>query len=519
MINSCELDMIYFDGAGANSALGEQWKWRYVQQIPLESQALWNREVRAGGSCSGPLYWHMRCFMTCNDFVEIAVKRFLDHDKLRSASSGKVNFLPIDLGWWGFHTWAPHRRSTTPDEIEYICQKTIGFDTFWSLETTLRTIKRCGRWPDIKSTIANYETLRLNDHFPEKAKQAIRQEGAEFKLIADDRQEWRLAPIKYGQPRVLSDETTRSWSLDNEMGSQPLRFRLYALPTVSPYDAAENRVLLDQTDPSRYVKTRTQAQCQTNLQTTGQKTPDGEDAVSFGAKSDLSTPAGWAEHRADLVGIGQRIVPPALIEGSPEEIATTSRWSRPLGVWVHGDGQGEVLNVQLRAANGGYRDHYIDVDFTGWKYCQLARPETDRVFEFDAGYSRKHTVRHFQYDRIGSIFLRFNSIPAKSEVRCLIGPIKALREKWHPVKNPAIEVGGRKIVFPYQLETEHYLEFDGAEEARVFDREGQEIRRIKPQGKTPILARGKNHVTFSSEAALQPVPPVEISIIRIGDPL
>ena len=81
-----------------------------------------------------------------------------------------------------------------------------------------------------------------------------------------------------------------------------------------------------------------------------------------------------------------------------------------------------MLKIQLRAANGGYRDHYVDVDFRGWRHCELPRPESDRVFEFDAGYSRKHTVRHFQYDNIRSVFLRYNSIPPSPRSAVWWGP-------------------------------------------------------------------------------------------------
>lgn len=169
------------------------------------------------------------------------------------------------------------------------------------------------------------------------------------------------------------------------------------------------------------------------------------------------------------------------------------------GVRVHGDGRGEVLNILLRAVNGGYRDHYLDVDFSGWRHCELTRPETDRVFEFSAGYSRKHTVRHFQYDNIRSVFLRYNSIPANSEVRCLVGPVKALREHWLPVKNPAFSVRGETIMFPCQVETEGYLEFTGEGKARLFDREGVEVREVVPQGDVPVLQQGPNRISFRSE--------------------
>ncbi len=53
VINTCELDMIYFDGGFSNIALGEQYRWRYVPQIAIESAAMWNREVRVGGAVTG----------------------------------------------------------------------------------------------------------------------------------------------------------------------------------------------------------------------------------------------------------------------------------------------------------------------------------------------------------------------------------------------------------------------------------------------------------------------------------
>ncbi len=516
VINTGQLDMIYFDGAGSNLAFGQQWGWQYIQQIPLLSGKLWQREVRVGGSCAGPLYWHLQAFKTCNDCVEIAVKRFLDNNKLAAAVGAKQNFIPVDLGWWGFHTWAPHRRATTPDEIAYICQKAIGFDTCWSLETSLKKIHDCGRWPDIKQLIGTYERLRLDDRFPDSLKQAIRRPGAEFKLVRGADMQWRLVPARYGPAHLVLDDKSRSWTVANDLGRQPVRVRLYALPMLCPYADSDNPVLLDQSNLSRYVKTRANAQCRSTLQAAKQKTPNGEACVLFSADSQQKDARGWVEQRADLVRLGQRIAPPALIEGVPEQFATKGRWARPLGVWVCGDGKSEVLNIQLRCANGGYRDHYVDVDFEGWKYCELTRPETDRVFDFDAGYSRKHAVRHFQYDRITNVFLRYNSIPPRTAVECLIGPIKALRECWLPVKDPAITVGARTIVFPCQLQTEQYLEYDGVGAARLYDREGKELGRVTPRGSTPTLTAGGNTISYACDTAGTSSQRADITIIRIG---
>ena len=56
VINTCKLDMIYFDGAASNLALGREYRWRYVPQIAIESAAMWNREVRVGGAVTGSLF-------------------------------------------------------------------------------------------------------------------------------------------------------------------------------------------------------------------------------------------------------------------------------------------------------------------------------------------------------------------------------------------------------------------------------------------------------------------------------
>ena len=517
VINTCKLDMIYFDGGFSNRALGEEYDWRYVPQIAVQSAALWEREVRVGGAVTGSLFWHLKSFVTCNDFVGLAAKRFFEEDKLSKGRAGLENEVPVDLGWWGLHSWAPHSRSTTPDEIEYVCQKALGYGAFWSLETWLDKIHGCGRWPDIKRTIATYERLRLADYFDESVKQAVRKPGAEFKLVGSDKAGWRLVPARYGPSQLVRDETSATWRLHNDLPDQPLRFRLYALPTLAPYDSPQNPVLIDQGDVSKYVKSRSREGCRTRLLSNDEKTPAGESCLAFHGASSLDDDGGWVEHRADLIWLNQEGTGSALIEGTQKDAAEMSVHSRPLGLWVLGDGKGEVLNVQLRSANGGYRDHYVDVDFTGWKYCELTQPESDRVFDFDAGYSRKHALRHFQYDRLAFLYLRYNAIPAGTEVCCLVGPVKSLREQWLPVKDPAFTVAGRKVVFPCQLETEHYLEFDGRGKAQLFDREGVEIHTVVPAGPIPTLRRGANEIIFSSDAGSRYSNRVDVSVIRFGE--
>ena len=517
VINGAGLDMIYFDGAGSNIAFGREWAWHYVCQTPLQSARLWKREVRMGGSCNGPLLWHLKAFRTCNDFVEIAVKRFFDYDKMRIAMPAIDDFVPIDFGWWGLHSWAPHRRSTTPDEIEYVCQKALAFGEAWSLETRMAQIEGCGRWPDIAALIETYTRVQRAGVIPEDICRQAQEMGAEFKLVGSDDAGWSLVPARY-QAHLVRDADSATWTVDNDLPSQPLRFRLYALPELDGYEEAGNPLLVDQSDPAVYRKHRAHDDSRSQLQAGDTKTPAGEACVEFTASSDAAADGGWAEHRVDLAEVGSQQVVTAMIEGLFEDASEPGEWARSLGVWVHGDGSGAVLNVQLQAANGGYRDHYVDLDFTGWRYCELTRPETDRVYTFNAGYSTKHATRHFHYGQLMCLFLRYNTIPSGGQARCLVGPVRALREHWRPVVDPVFTVGGQTVTYGCQLETEQYLEFDGDGEATLFDREGVVVRRVAPQGTVPVLQPGANEIVFGAASGPEHSQRADVTVIRYGTP-
>lgn len=139
------------------------------------------------------------------------------------------------------------------------------------------------------------------------------------------------------------------------------------------------------------------------------------------------------------------------------------------------------------------------------------------MFDYDAGYGHKFALRHFQYDRVAFLYLRYNSIPAGSDVQCLVGPVKSLRENWLPVKDPAFTINGHKIGFPCQLETEQYIEFDGQGDARLFDREGVEIGTVKPMGAIPTLKPGPNEISFSSTAGVEFSNRAEVTVIHLGE--
>ncbi|MDB6026659.1 MAG: hypothetical protein JWM68_2882, partial [Verrucomicrobiales bacterium] len=81
--------------------------------------------------------------------------------------------------------------------------------------------------------------------------------------------------------------------------------------------------------------------------------------------------------------------------------------------WVHGDGKGEALKIQLYDGAGGYRDEYVQIDFNGWRQVTLTN----------------HPVNTLRYDRVPTLNLYYNGLPANTTVTCLVDHIEALIQR------------------------------------------------------------------------------------------
>ncbi len=81
--------------------------------------------------------------------------------------------------------------------------------------------------------------------------------------------------------------------------------------------------------------------------------------------------------------------------------------------WVHGDGKGQSLKIQLHDNAGGYRDDYIPINFTGWQQMTLTKPALNTL----------------HYDRIMGVSLYYNGLPADTTVTCLVDQIEAVIER------------------------------------------------------------------------------------------
>ncbi len=117
----------------------------------------------------------------------------------------------------------------------------------------------------------------------------------------------------------------------------------------------------------------------------------GRTAARFTATSD-TTPGGWSLH-------GRRFPKPLDLTGL-----------EAIRAWVHGDGKGQQLKIQLYDGRGGYRDTYIPITFTGWRQVTVTQSPLD-------------TLRP---QHVAGINFYYNGLPAGQTVQCRIDTVEAI---------------------------------------------------------------------------------------------
>ncbi|MGE0084020.1 MAG: hypothetical protein AB7S75_06315 [Desulfococcaceae bacterium] len=91
-----------------------------------------------------------------------------------------------------------------------------------------------------------------------------------------------------------------------------------------------------------------------------------------------------------------------------------------------------VLNVQLEDNRMQFRDHYIDLNFTGQKTIIIPKTNAERLLlEFKhSEYNIKRALRYFDYGKIVSLNLRWMQKPESPNLSYSVDSIKAVCKKW-----------------------------------------------------------------------------------------
>jgi len=506
IIRTCSFDMIYFDGLdGADAFAGPEWSWHYGPAFALSVFQRAGRRLQLEASSWYHHDWHVTSRLGAWDRPTRDPKRFLDAHVADNARLGDL--LPTQLGWWALqqdHEWLGF--ATTPDVIEYFGAKCLGNGESFSLEeVSPEQVQGNARWQELVAILGRYERVRLGGGVSEGIKAKLRVPGREFKLIETASGATEFVPVAFDDHKVSGlDGWSNVWTVMNRFPVQQPRFRIRALFSAGPYEASGNIVVADFSAPNEFQRSSAARGISARWVPSTEQVKTGGVSGLFAAKSALTSRRGaWAT-------VGKQFSPPVDLSSHAA-----------LGVWVFGDGKGEILNLQLldiRGPGAAVGDHYVKVDFKGWRYFELIEPEAERWSDYVWPYGNLSALYReaVELDHVADLDLYLNNLPPGEDTACWLSPVKALEVHKARLENPRLTVGGKTIEFPVAVESGSYIEFTPPDQGAVFDPNGLLLQRFKSNGEVPTLESGENHLEFSCDRPAQGNPRVLVTLISSG---
>ena len=491
--NECGFDMIYLDALDGEDILGgSENSWHYGSKFVFEIANRLNKPALFEMSTFHHHLWYVRARMGAWDHPSRSHKRFID-SHLAANQGGAGMFLPMNLGWWAVKTWdnspnAPQLEPTYPDDIEYLMGKCLGAGMGISLMgVNPGNIDKIPAYQRLAPIFRQYEELRHAGYFSEEVKARLRVPGDEFTIEQAGEGAWRFRPVEYKRHKVQGiDGWSNKWTSANKFGEQPAQFRIEALMAAAPYDDPAAAVVEDFANPDALDDRAAQQGVTAKLEASTEQVKTGAGSGKLTGVNERPEARGaWAK-------IGKIYKPYLDIGGQ-----------RALGAWVYGDGSGALLNVQLRSpehtTNGGMGDHYVVLDFTGWRYFELIEMEGGRIEEFSWPYGGSYAVYRelVDYKEVEKVSLWYNNLPPGQTVTTYVSPIKAIPLVSTKLVNPSVAIGGKTVTFPVEIESGSYLEFRSMTDCKLYGQKGELIAEITPQGEAPMLTAGEIAVEFN----------------------
>ena len=488
--NTCGFDMMYLDALDGEDILGgQEYGWHYGSRFVFE---LWKRLDKPALMEMSTFHhhlWPVRGRMGAWDHPNRSHKKFIDIHCEQNEECNRM-FLPANLGWWAVKTWKDQQGEPTyPDDIEYLCCKAIGTNSGLSLmgvdPKNIETDPALSRLADI---FRRYEDLRHSNSVSDSMKSRLRTAGEEFTMVETETGDVRLQPIQYEKHKVLGlNGWSNVWTSHNKFGEQPAGFRIEALMSAGPYEDESNDILAEFDDVSEFNIRDAEKGIQAELKSSTDQHLVNPVSGHLRATSRASSREGsWVKF--------------AKVFSPPIDLSE----QQGLGVWVYGDGKGELLNFQVQSPEHltrAFGEHYVIVDFTGWRYFELIEPEGERYDDYSWPYGWLYHIyrEDVRYDRTESLSIWLNHLPPNDTVNLYLSPIKALPLISTELRNPAITIGERTIVFPIEMEIGSYLEFRSKDDCKLYGSDGKLLCEIEPKGNIPILQPGDNEITFKCD--------------------
>jgi hypothetical protein len=510
IVNRCGFDGIYLDAIDGSSILrGGDECWYWADKFVMEIQKRLKKPVGMEMSAMWHHFWQYRTRWQAWDYPQRGHKRFID---LHADSINGGLLLPLHLGWWNFQSFNPPQiEPTYSDVIECLGARLVGWDAGISLtggvdREQLRTVPLFRRAVE---TLRACEELRHAGTVDAAAKAKLREPGSEFTLFtAPDGKRHFCRSHSQAHTIAMAEPWTLSWSVTNKYAGQPVKLRIEALMSVSSNDDSNAVVLGSFLGKDATAWKVSSAQGVTgSLAPASSRNASPEALLTATNSGKVARPAAWARYRKEFD-------PPLNL-----------KQHQALGISIEGDGLGELIALRLESphhlAFGAVADRYVTVDFTGNRRFTLVETESTRWndYTWNDGKGLYNVYReNIDFGAVASVSVWYQNLPAGKEVKCRIGPVKALPMVSGTVKNPAITIDGITTTFGCELTSGAWLECTTSEDCTMYSPKGESLGRISP-GKLPALRPGPNQIQFSCAPGQGPTPRARVTLFTHGEHL
>jgi hypothetical protein len=505
--NDCGFDMMYMDALDGSDVIdlkgGGQFAWYYGAKFTYELVRQLKNPPLMEMSTFGHHLWAVRSRMGAWDACQRAPQTFADIHMM-SNSEWRKHFLPTNLGWWGVFPWSGVQpKRSLPSDVEYICAKALGTGSSLSLLLGFSPQTYPGSYNQqrLGSIVNRYETLRLSGVVPQAVRDRLATPGQAFHLEDSADGKYQFRPVAFARHDIASASGSDSWEIENPHAAQAPRITIETLLSAEAFDSPDSALVEDFSDPAAYTAVRCNEGVSAEFTIVDAPVKDAAVSASI-----VATNQSAERHRA-WVSVERSFDPPIDLNG------------KGMGLWVHGDGKGAILNLQIRSPKHvtfALTEHYVKLDFTGWRYIELIDTEDYAIERYEWPYSRPRSEwqnnlasamgfaypvyhAHLNYGQIGELHIALNDLPQGEEVQVLLGPIRSIRHKTATFRNPELACNGQRIVLPVTLESGHMLEFTPPNAYTVCDRNGELLTSGTAAGDAPMLQPGANTVAFTCE--------------------
>lgn len=507
--NACGFDMVYCDGTeGMGTIYGmAAMRDKIVARCVAGGRPCINEDSTSGHPDRHAQSWWFTSRVGAWDSCKWAPKQFHDLHVERMMQLRESEFLEVQMGWWRpllLSRGGLAERSHTVDVMEYFASRNAGMDAsmsvfseFFADRVVPFSISR------LMTVLGWWERARLARAFRPGLRERFDRKGAEFRLRQNRGSgEWEISPVESFYFRSASPESA-NFSVGVSSAPEKTALRISAL-TAGDRPNGTNVVDLTNGTAAKDL-VLSSAGAEVAISAEDSRADDGRRAFRLAASNSGMEPRGaWA--RASVV------YSPHLAIGN----------STVLRFRVKGDGSGALLNVQLetpREHHFACSEHYVTLDFVGWRDFEMPMRERDaaRSTDYSWPYNWNYApvfCRFIHRDHVSALNFYLNDIRKGGRCVAEVSDVALTPERTIRLKNVAVAVNDETSPVPFDLESGNFAELEDGFWT-LYSADGEPLRRRRAEF-SPRLVAGSNKIAYRGKTEDGSWPRACIEVFSVG---